>query len=182
MLFLMVLPFAVSADNAEQEEAGEEHGRVTVIDTLSKEQIEEPSAKVVDPMRVSSARMAVMSALTDDSRESVGFYIDFAPDSSVMTAKGKKTLNLVASAIELIPHTPSFEITVSKNIRTRSRSAERLALDRAYAIAAHLRSGKRLKNNMTLMVGYKSASGVKGAFKSHAGDKLNVFFSYKRAS
>ncbi len=133
-------------------------------------------------LRYSKERMATKSALERKSEKPVGFHIDFAPDSSVMSAEGSEELNLIASAIELIPNNPTFEINVSTNIRTKDRSPERLALDRAYAIAAHLKANKRLKNKLILVVGDKSTARATSSLAPKLDTQNNVFFVNKGSS
>jgi len=169
VLQTMTCSFAL-AQNPEHSPVEDEY--VIVIDSASVQENQVSSA--AKELRHSKERMWTKGLLERQSGVPIGFRIDFAPDSSVMSAEGSEQLNLIASAIELIPYTPTFEIHVSTNVRTRERTPERLALDRAYTIAAHLKANKRLKNKMILVVGRMPDKEMRTS--SLSDNKHNVFF------
>lgn len=124
----------------------------------------------------SKARLSIKEALESTDRPSVGFHIDFAPGSSVMTAQGKERLNLIASSIALIPGRPSFKIHVNRENVTAVRRAEKLAMDRARAIASHLKLNRRLNNELIVIGGGKPGLFNTYSSRSSANEPLNVLF------
>jgi len=123
-----------------------------VSPSKSNQQRNNSQAPSDDHMRISNKRMAIMAALQEAAHKPVGFYIDFAPDSSVMSAEGTAELSLIASSIILISGSPPFEIRASSNISTKSRTPESLAWARAYEMASQLKA-RRLSNKLLLLVG-----------------------------
>jgi len=147
-----------------------------VSPSKSNQQRNNSQAPSDDHMRISNKRMAIMSALREAAHKPVGFYIDFAPDSSVMSAEGTAELSLIASSIILISGSPTFEIRASSNISTKSRTPESLAWARAYEMASQLKA-RRLSNKLLLLVGNPPTDQSFVAPKTKPDRRHNIFIT-----
>lgn len=85
-------------------------------------------------------------ALENAYRPNTGFNIEFAPDSSVLTATGRDKLDLISHAMKLIDRELAFEVHVGKDPSARPNYRTELALDRTRAIVKHLKVNRRVKN------------------------------------
>ncbi len=122
-------------------------------------------------------RLSIKGALENTTNPSVGFHIKFAPGSSVMTAQGKAKLNLIASAMELIPGWPAFEIHVDTD--SQDRRSEQLAMSRARAIVAHLQLNRRLRNELIVVGGTRPGLYNRYSARSSSSTNQNVLFVNK---
>lgn len=118
----------------------------------------------------------IKQALENVYRPNTGFNIDFAPDSSVLTATGRDKLDLISYAMKLIDKGLSFEIHVGKDPSARPNYRTELALDRTRAIVNHLKVNRQVKNLLFIPGDENSPLANQPRSNSIATSEQNVVF------
>lgn len=105
--------------------------------------------------------IGIKQALEQTGNVRLSFDVEFAPRSVVMTADGRDTVNLLASAMKHIEDDVVFEVWVDKLPGDGTRDRSRLALERAQAVVYHLQINNQVGNSLIITdQGYLSGSAL----------------------
>jgi hypothetical protein len=149
------------------------NGKFVLGDSLyAKRSVQSTIALSDEVMRDRNARYIVRDALKGNGNSTTAFNIDFAPGAAVMTASGRRKVEVIAEAMTGVDQNLSFLIHVAET--NGSANQPRLNQARARAIVSYIPVKQSIKNR--LIVPEKSGSLFVANSSKQKNATLNVVF------